>query len=249
MRRYPMPTLRKTALLLLVGLVPATGPVIAATAVDCTCVGTAEYAIRWNPKKGGPKSAEEVLAQFQLGHPEEDKYEIQYFDVASPVDAPPGFAPIARKRSKGEKTELTYKLRGPTVLPMSPSLAEWPCPLPSAAERKEEADISFISRHQSKAVYSRSCTAKSSIDGSTFPVPMSATPKGCSSTMRRLKAEGVKIEEWHLSNGAKLIEISQSGRDTHADREAFRDRFVDPLLAKGITPLDQSKSEMGSTCD
>ena len=238
-------TLRVSVALILAGLVPAAD----AAGEECACSADAEYAVRWKPKNGGPKSAEDTLAKLQLDHPEVDRYEVQYFDVASPVDAPPGFTPIARKRSKADKTEFTYKVRGPAPLPSSPSLAEWQCPLPSATERKQETDIAFVSRQQSKTAYSRSCSAKVTSDAIAFPVSLNARPKGCTSAMTRLKAKGVKIEEWRLSNGTKLIEVSQSGKDARADWEAFRDQVVVPLLAKGIKPLDRSKSEMGSTCD
>ncbi len=67
--------------------------------------------------------------------------------------------------------------------------------------------------------------------------------------MTRLKSKDMKAEEWQLSSGAKVIEISLSGKDTKKELENFRRSVVDVLINRGVTPLDRSKSEMGSECE
>ena len=99
---------------------------VAAFAAQGGRPGDAEYAIRWNPTDSGPKSAAKTLALLQLKDAEIDKFQVEYFDVATPSDTPIGFEPIARKRTK-KKVELTYKYRSAVPLPASPSLTDWQC--------------------------------------------------------------------------------------------------------------------------
>jgi hypothetical protein len=99
-----------------------------------------------------------------------------------------------------------------------------------------------------KRMYSRSCTVKG--DASTaIPKNLDAKPKGCKSSMTRLKSNDLKAEEWQLSSGAKVIEVSISGKDTQMELENFKRSVVHGLINRGVTPLDRSKSEMGSKCE
>ena len=208
----------------------------------------AEYAIRWNPQQGGPPSASDALKLLRLSPTESDAFVVEYFDVLLPGDTPTGFAAIARQRTTKQKSEVTLKYRGPNRLPLTSTLEQWQCSLNGSAEKKEEVDISFGQASETKRMYSRSCSVKG--DAATaIPNALDAKPKGCKSSMTRLKSKDMKAEEWQLSSGAKVIEVSLSGKDTKMELENFRRSVVDVLINRGVTPLDRSKSEMGSECE
>ena len=80
----------------------------------------AEYAIRWNPQQGGPSSVYEVLKLLQLSPTDSGAFVVEYFDVLLPQDAPTGFDAIARQRTTKQKSEVTFKYRGPNRLPVTP---------------------------------------------------------------------------------------------------------------------------------
>ena len=202
----------------------------------------AEYAMRWDIKKGGPQTAEAVLTALELDAKDPDRYEIQYFDFRSPGSAPDGFDPILRRRQNGNKHELTFKYRGDHSLP---SLA---CPLSSKPdEEKREVDISVLSDNKVKRSYSYSCTLKSKKGPVEPPPVLKAAVKKCANQMTRYKAGDLKIEEWHLPKGHILIEVSSNGSDTPEDLKSFRE-IVDKLVKAGATPSDRSKTELGSDC-
>ena len=208
----------------------------------------AEFSIRWDPVRSGPATPEAVLQALGRKPGKRSRFEVQYFDISTPADAPPGFDPIMRKRTSGKTAELTYKLRGGKPWPEPTPLKHWPCPLLSPIERKEEADIAFLGAEQTHKVWSRSCSHSSRQLDIAVPPALSPQPNSCRSTMTRLKSRDLKVEAWQLPDGSQLLEVSRAGRDTPADSAAFRDQVVKPLLARQVMPLQRSKSARGGEC-
>jgi hypothetical protein len=207
----------------------------------------AEFAVRWDASAGGPRSAADTLAALGLALDDEDAYSVQYFTVVSPNSLPAEFSAIARARQKNQKKELTLKIRVPESHAIS-NLKTWKCELGSGAEMKDQIDVSFVGPTQVKRVFSRSCSVESKRDIS-FPASLKATAKGCISSMTRLKARGLKVEEWVLNpSGTRLLEVSKNSEDTGAALEDFRSQVVLPLLERRVNPIDRSKSEAGSDC-
>ena len=234
---------RRLAAVLASALAVAALPAAAKSAVDA---GRAEFALRWSSADGGPPSAADALRR--LGRKPQGKektFNVRYFDIATPADAPSGATALLRQRRTQKKTQLTYKLR--STAPLA-GAAGWRCPLPSPNESKDEADVSFLALDQVKTVHSRSCTFESADLSLSPPAGLHATPKPCASSMRRLEAPGATAEAWSLGGGVLLIEVSRKGLDRDKDRQRFRDEIVRPLLAAGAVPVDRSKSELGSDC-
>jgi hypothetical protein len=201
----------------------------------------AEYAMRWNGDKGGPRTAKKVLKALGKEAEESKDYEILYFDFPPPEDAPAGFKSILRQRKSGEKHELTFKYRG------DHPLSAWKCPISSAPdESKEEVDVSVLAEGQTKRSFSYSCTLKGSKPIEP-PQELKASPKSCSSKMTRLKAGKLKVEEWHLPEGVTLVEVSRNGSNTPQDLESFQE-IVGKLVKEGVEPSDRSKTELGGDC-
>jgi hypothetical protein len=203
-----------------------------------------EYAVRWNVHDGGPQSAKDTLAA--LGQPagDPDDYEVQYFAITPPKDAPAEFQSILRQRTKGQKKhELTFKYRG------DHELSSWACPLSATpAETKGEVDVSILASGGLKRVYSYSCTLESKA-GPIRPAPaLEARAKGCIAKMSRLKAGKLKVEEWHLPGEIVMVEVSRNGADTPIDLQSFQSEVVDRLVRAGVKPSDRSKTELGSDC-
>ncbi len=204
----------------------------------------AEYAIRWNIKDGGPATATAVLASLKRAQDDSGAYEVRYFDFRPPADGPPGFAPTLRQRVKGKKHELTFKYRG------DHPLSAWRCPLSSTPdEAKGEVDVSIPASGDPKRAYSYSCTLESKGQPVAPPDALKAQPTRCVSTMTRLKAGDLKVEEWHMPEGVIVIEVSRNGADTPHDLSDFQATVVAPLLEAGIKPTDRSKTELGRTCE
>ena len=110
----------------------------------------AEYAVRWDPAKGGPANAAETLTF--LGAPDAAPvhYEIQFYDLPAPKDAPPGAAIILRRRTAADgSTEIRLKYR------TSSPLSSWACP-DAAYHAKAQVDVGFGADAPSR-VYSYSC--------------------------------------------------------------------------------------------
>ena len=211
----------------------------------------AEFAIRWDVAAGGPSSAAKAAAKLGLKGNDEDRFEVRYPAVGAPPNLPPGFAAVMRERhsTNKKKFELTYKQRGQSPLPPTPSLAEWACPAGATDEKKDELDVSFHGLSDVARKYSRSCTVESTNTPPVIPPALKATPAGCKSTMTRLKFGAVSVEEWRLPGGRTIVEVSQSGQDTAADFAKFRDGFVKPLVeTHKIGPLKASMTELGSAC-
>ena len=217
-----------------------------AAAKSATAAGRAEFAVRWSTADGGPLTAADALRRLgRKPHGKEDDFEVRYFDLATPADAPAGATALLRQRHTAKKAELTYKLRSATPLN---GATGWRCLLPSPNESKAEADVSFLALDQVKTVHSLSCTFESADASLAPPAGLDATPKPCRSAMRRLKDGDLTAEAWSLAGGATLIEVSRKALDRPKDRQRFRDEVVRPLLAAGAVPLERSKSELGSDC-
>ena len=203
----------------------------------------AEYAIRWDPSRGGPDSA--LAAAAALGrHVDKVKvYQIDYFDVATGADATPV---IARRRTHDDTTQLTLKMRAADGQgDVSPEVH---CALGSAAEGKTEVDITMLAGGQARRAPSFSCTLDGP-RGLAFAPELRAVPKGCVATMRRLRSDDVDIEEWSVHGGAqRLIEVSMKGADDPATQRRFAAGVVAPLLAAQAVPLAASKTDFVSAC-
>ena len=62
--------------------------------------------------------------------------------------------------------------------------------------------------------------------------------------MVRYEHRGDKIEEWTLPGGGVRLEVSRTGSDD-AKHAAKFGKLVDRLRARGVKPLDESKTELG----
>jgi len=205
----------------------------------------AEFAVRWDPRRGGPATPADAL---HLQASATSHFELQYFEFSAPAGLPAGFDPILRKRLSGGKAELTFKLRGQAPLPAQPSLKQWDCPLGAAKDRKDEADISFVAVGRSLTAYSRSCSVESRQGNIQPPAALQARPKGCSSTMTRLRSGKLKVEEWKMADGSVLLEASRPGKHDAASIRSFEHQVLQPLLALNVQPLEISKSALGRDC-
>jgi hypothetical protein len=208
----------------------------------------AEFAVRWDPRQGGPATPQEVLHALKLPAGTPRHFEVRYFDFRPPADGPPGFDAILRQRVSDGVTELTFKLRGQAPLPPQPTLKDWNCPLGAARDRKDEVDVSFVGAGRVLKAWSRSCSVESR-DATLQPPPaLEARLKGCGSTMTRLTADHLKVEQWQLADGTTLVEASRPGHDTKASTRGFEREVLAPLLALGVQPLQRSKSAIGGDC-
>ena len=225
------------------------GLVAASLLSASTCgwaAAAAEFSLRWDPAEGGPKSAKESLAALSLKHDKQDDFVVQYFAVNQPGNARAGFKAIARERRTGNHVEATYKVRGTAPFSANPSYL-WECPLKGPAESKNEIDITWTGDELPIRTYSQSCTAKADM-AHAMPTAHGAKPLGCSSKMHRFSEHGIKLELWKLSSGRQLFEVSVTGQDSAADLKTFQKRIVSPLLSRGVKPLKNSKTELGSAC-
>jgi hypothetical protein len=208
----------------------------------------AEFALRWDPKQGGPATPQDALRELRLKAGKPRQFEVQYFEFAPPADVPSGFEPILRKRVSDGEVELSFKLRGDKALPAQPSLKRWACPLGSTRDRKDEADVTWIGPGRTLTAYSRSCNVESRDLGLLPPHALQARPKGCGSTMTRLVSGKLKLEQWQLADGTTLLEASRPGQHTEASMRAFEHEVLKPLLALKVQPLQRSKSAIGGEC-
>ena len=208
----------------------------------------AEFAVRWDPRQGGPATPADALRELRLQASAPSHFEVQYFEFSAPAGLPAGFDPILRKRLTGGNAELTFKLRGPAPLPAQPSLKHWDCPLGPTQDRKDEADISFVAVGRSLTAFSRSCSVESRQADIEPPAALQARPRGCGSTMTRLRSGKLKIEEWKMADGSVLLEASRPGKHDPASMRAFERQVLQPLLALKVQPLERSKSALGGDC-
>ena len=199
----------------------------------------AEYALRWDPREGGPKTAEATLnlLGLQVGVP--DHYEIRYYDLIPPSSAPPQATVILRERQKlhgKPQFRLKYRLTEPLTQP-------WRCPPGSNFEQDSEVDVTWLGANTQKRVYAYSCSMKANQP----PPSLGATPKPCSAKMVRYESKGLKVESWHMPDGSFQLEVSRSAANDIAAFRSFQEIAV-RLLAQGVKPTDSSKTEQGSRC-
>jgi len=216
--------------------------VLAGPAADAAAAepADAEYAIRWNARDGGPASLNETLRILQTRATRVRRFKIDYYDLPSTTTTPQGFSVILRRRVEdGGRAELTWKLRGDRAL------ADWACPLKNSPEGKAELDVTFRGEDKVTRSFSYSCTS----DGPDLAASeLSATLRECASEMSRQDAGKLKIEEWRLPGNVVIIDVSLSGKNTPGAMELFRKRIAEPLLAAGIVPSAESKTELGGRC-
>jgi hypothetical protein len=224
---------------LFIGVIAAATACVAPAAALPPVAG-AEYAIRWNPRNGGPATAGYTLALLKLRAKHTDRFSVDYYDVPPSPTVPPGFATILRQRldAAGHAT-VTWKLRG------DHALANWACPLRDARDAKAEVDVGFGSADAVTRRYSYSCASD---DLETASSLLSARANGCPAEVTRKDAGRVRVEEWRLPGGAVLLEVSGNGADSAAALEQFRRQVVEPLLAAGIRPAQESKTDQFSRC-
>jgi len=255
-----MTAIRFAACVICFGVLHASGPSFARSGdsrsgADIEKASGIEYATRWDPRVGGPASAEETVKVLGLVAKHREAFEIQYFDL--PLAAPASDVKrILRKRVSHGKVEWTYKYRGRSELPSNAP----PCPLDIAADWKDEVDVSvFFESAASTAAgssaarqptttrgFSRSCSVKSA---EAARIPLGGIARPCSSSMRRVETEKFNIEQWTLPGGSSVIEVSMKGADVPATAEYFFARVVQPLSkVAGFAPDSRSKTEMGSEC-
>jgi len=199
----------------------------------------AEYATRWDPAQGGPRSASEVSEALGLPAATETEYDVQYYDAPPPASAPANAVTIVRERTKaGGATQILVKFRL-----RRPLRASWICPM-SDAKRSEEVDVSFGAGGRTTRVYSYACAVKAEAP----PPSLNAVPKRCALTMTRSPVGGLKIESWALPGGRSLLEVSRSA--TNSETELARFQAIYQRLAQaGVKPTATSKTELGSRCE
>lgn len=204
----------------------------------------AEYAIRWNAKEGGPKTAQETLDVLRQQQEGSGSYEVQYFDFTPPKDAPQGVTSILRERREGRRRyALTFKYRS------DHALAPLRCPIAASPDEiKYEVDISMVGLSESRRAYSLSCTIEKENAPVNPPPSLAAQPMGCTSRMIRFKTKTLKVEEWHLPGDVVMVEVSRNASPSEADLDSFRQDVVETLLRAGVKPSDRSKTELGSSC-
>jgi len=222
-----------------IGAVAAATSCVAPAATPPQDAG-AEYAIRWNPHDGGPATAAETLALLGLRARHSARFSVDYFDLPPAAMATPGFATILRQRvDAAGHAAVTWKLRG------DHALSRWVCPLRDARDVKAEVDVGFNGADTVTRRYSYSCTSD---DLEAASALLSARANGCPATVTRKESGRVRVEEWRLPGGAVLLEVSGTGKDTSAALARFRLQVVVPLLAAGIRPAPESKTDQVSRC-
>ena len=217
-----------------------------------------EVAIRWDPSQGGPQSAEAAWVALGLATGERSEYEVRYFQVLKGPALPEGFDVIGRERRRlvPANYEVTYKVRGASGTALSPPLAQWVCPLGKTKDRKDETDLVYVGGEQPREAMSRSCTIDSKNGFPPIPSDLTVRRNECSSMLVRLKRSDdpvvgvdLKVEEWRLRSGRKVIEVSVSGPRNAVDVNQFQLRVVDKLMTQhAVRPLSDSKTQLGSTC-
>ena len=204
----------------------------------------AEYAVRWNPAEGGLKTADAVLALLGSSGARGNAWEIRYFDLPRPDSAPPGSAVILRRRA-GTDGDVEIRLKYRSAHPLS---GGWACPAGIAFGREAQVDVGFGGADAPSRVYSYSCK----LAAPEPPAPLRATPRPCASRMVRFeagspKADGYKVEEWTLPDGTVRLEISRTAANSVDELARFAD-LAARLRARGVRPLDESKTELGGRC-
>ena len=207
-----------------------------ATAADAP---DAEYAVRWDPAEGGPRTAADVLRLLELGKAEVHTFEVRYYDAPVSASTPESARVILRERERdGDEDEILVKFRRAT-----PLTADWTCPLGGRAERSAQVDVGFGPGDTIARTYSYSCE----LEADSFPPSLRATPHPCSITFTRATAKKIKIETWPLPSGDSLLEVSHVARDSQKELANFQ-KIVARLIAAGAHPKAESKTELAGAC-
>jgi len=212
-------------------------------ALAASCPGgaprDAEYAVRWFPADGGPRTEADVVQLLGLESPTESRFEVLYYDATPPASAPEGARTIVRERSsEGGTSEIVLKYRS-----AQPITGEWECALGPAAKRSSEVDVGFGDGGSITRVYSYSCE----VNSDSAPPSLHAVAKPCTINVTRAAAGGFKIETWSLPGGHALLEVSRAGHDSEKELARFQ-RTVQKLVVAGARPTMRSKTELGSAC-
>jgi hypothetical protein len=87
-------------------LATALWPLLAHSAL----AASAEYAIRWDPRDGGPGTIDEVAALLQVssGKRKPKEFVVRYFALKQPKALPDGASVIARERTAGGETSSMF---------------------------------------------------------------------------------------------------------------------------------------------
>jgi len=219
------------------------GAACAAVAAHAAEPLRAEYAYRWDPSKGGPKSLAAATEALGLKNAKKDQVEVRYFAVSPPNPLPNGYTAIGREREKGGKVEATYKVRGPQPLPAE---LQANCPLKDATKAKYEVDVAWTGMDLARA-YSASCTVKGA-GMSAFPQEFAPTPRGCKVLVGRAEQGSITVEEWKFPGGPVILEASMKGRDTPEDLGVFESDVVQKLAHQQAVPLLASLTEHAMKC-
>ncbi|HEY1434625.1 MAG TPA: hypothetical protein VGG65_04570 [Thermoanaerobaculia bacterium] len=204
----------------------------------------AEYAVRWNPAQGGLKTAADVLAF--LGGPGTGGQgaQVQFYDLPAPEGAPRETTVILRRRDgEGGESEIRLKYRSPRPLTVA-----WACPAGIGFEPSTQVDVGFGTAPTPSRVYSYSCRLRAAQP----PALLGATARPCASRMVRYETGppgrgGYKVEAWTLPGGAVTLEISRTAANSPDELARFSE-LVARLRARGVRPLDDSKTELGGKC-
>jgi hypothetical protein len=200
----------------------------------------AEYAIRWNARDGGPASLNETLLLLKTHATRPRRFKVDYYDLPPSPTTPAGFSVILRRRVEDAgAAELTWKLRG------DHALSNWACPLRNSREAKDEVDVAFRGGNDVARSFSYSCTSDGPDQAAS---ELSATIRACTSEVVRQDAGKLSIEEWRLPGNVTIMDVSLSSKNVPGAMELFRKRIAQPLLAAGVLPSADSKSELGSRC-
>ncbi|HSV47772.1 MAG TPA: hypothetical protein VLJ58_18430 [Ramlibacter sp.] len=210
----------------------------------------AEYALRWDPVHGGPQHLDEVFKSLgaEPKKSQEAYPQVLYFGVEAPLpkNVPAGTRIIVRQRGSAAEAQTMWKYRSDLPFKEPSALT---CPLRSAAKSKYEQDVSVTESGAARVSYASSCTG----DGTVKDQVQAATAlkvRGCPSKMVRKEAKGTKltVEQWTLANGKTVIEVSFTGDSGDMATAEFHTKVVKRLLAAGARPLEQTMTELGTSC-
>jgi hypothetical protein len=200
---------------------------------------TAEFAMRWDPEEGGPKTPEDVFALFGVPSQPPSAYEVRYFELPPSHSGPESTAVILRERtSRDSNTQILLKYRRSEPWP-----AAWACPAHAQYHRSEQLDITVLGGQRLQRVYSYSC----SLEATDPPAPLGAKAKPCSSLMARYESPRIRVERWVLPGGRIMLEVSHAAPNTDEQLASFQ-RLAAQLIEAGAHPAALSKTDLGSRC-
>jgi hypothetical protein len=194
-----------------------------------------EYAFRWSPRDGGPKTAAEVLTLLQASPVETNTFSIRYYRIGRQDFQDE----IFRERLKsGNNAKKEYSLKIRRSYPIS-SLPQ--CPEPS--EGSYEVDQTILGKGSTKQAYSYTCKGSDP----TLIQNMQATPLSCQSSVVRIETKKFRIEEWTLPDSSRILEVSKKGNPSKKWDKAF-EKALETLWMQGAKSIASSKTDLGSQC-